>query len=63
MKNIYAPLTQRGNVTVEPLLFDESELDAQAFLALMAVGSSDNAPLYVQIILVSPAIHTIPDTE
>ena len=53
MKNIYASLTQRGNVTVEPLLFDESELDAQAFLALMAVGSSENAPLYVQMILVS----------
>ncbi|KAE9410324.1 hypothetical protein BT96DRAFT_871161 [Gymnopus androsaceus JB14] len=51
MKNVYAPLTQRGNVTVEPLLFDESELDAQAFLALMAVGSSENAPLYIQMIL------------
>ncbi|KAJ3920775.1 hypothetical protein F5877DRAFT_89209 [Lentinula edodes] len=51
MKGIYAPLMQRGNVTVEPLLFDESELDAQAFLSLMAVGSSDNAPLYIQIIL------------
>ena len=53
MKTVYAPLTQRGNVTVEPLFFSESELDAQAFLSLMAVGSSDNAPLYIQIVLVS----------
>ncbi|KIK65393.1 hypothetical protein GYMLUDRAFT_978419 [Collybiopsis luxurians FD-317 M1] len=51
MKTIYAPLTQRGNVTVEPLFLSESELDAQAFLSLMAVGSSDNAPLYIQIVL------------
>ncbi|KAJ3967831.1 hypothetical protein EV361DRAFT_462620 [Lentinula raphanica] len=51
MKAVYEPLTKRGNITVEPLLFDESELDAQAFLSLMAVGSSDNAPLYIQIIL------------
>ncbi|KAF5369965.1 hypothetical protein D9758_001180 [Tetrapyrgos nigripes] len=51
MKNVYRPLTTRGNVTVEPLLFQESELDAQAFLSMMAVGSSASAPLYVQIIL------------
>lgn len=53
MKSVYASLMQRGNVVVEPLIFDESELDAQAFLSLMAVGSANNAPLYVQIILVS----------
>lgn len=53
MRTVYAPLTRRGNVVVEPLLFDESELDAQAFLSLMAVGSSESAPLYIQIILVS----------
>lgn len=51
MKAVYAPLGAR--VTVEPLLFSEAELDAEAFLSMMAVGSSDSAPLYVQIILVS----------
>lgn len=55
MKTIYAPLTKRGNIVVEPLQFNESELDAQAFLSLMAVGSSDGAPLYIQILLVSRA--------
>jgi hypothetical protein len=52
MRSVYAPLGDR--VTVKPLLFHESELDAQAFLSLMAVGSSSTAPLYVQIILVRP---------
>ncbi|THV08692.1 hypothetical protein K435DRAFT_641639 [Dendrothele bispora CBS 962.96] len=51
MKSVYKPLTCRGNVSVEPLLFHESELDAQAFLSMMAVGSSSNAPLYMQIVL------------
>lgn len=50
MRAVYAPLGRR--VTVEPLFFTEAELDAQAFLSMMAVGSSDSAPLYVQIILV-----------
>lgn len=50
MKAVYAPLG--WNVTVEPLLFSEAELDAEAFLSMMAVGSSESAPLYVQIILV-----------
>jgi hypothetical protein len=50
MKTVYAPLGE--NVTVEPLVFDESELDAGAFLSMMAVGTSESAPLYVQIILV-----------
>lgn len=50
MRTVYAPLGSR--VTVEPLLFSEAELDAEAFLSMMAVGSSDSAPLYVQIILV-----------
>ncbi|KAF8897407.1 hypothetical protein BD779DRAFT_1608026 [Infundibulicybe gibba] len=40
-----------GHISVEPLVFQKSELDAQAFLSMMAVGSSDSAPLYVQIIL------------
>jgi len=53
MKTVYSSLIRRGNVSVEPLLFHESELDSQAFLSMMAVGSSNNAPLYMQIVLVS----------
>ncbi|CAA7259905.1 unnamed protein product [Cyclocybe aegerita] len=49
MRQIYAPLG--GKVTVEPLLFQSSELDAAAILSMMAVGSSESAPLYMQIIL------------
>lgn len=49
MRTVYEPLG--GHVVVEPLTFSESELDAQAFLSMMAVGSSDSAPLYVQVIL------------
>ncbi|KAG5648683.1 hypothetical protein DXG03_000029 [Asterophora parasitica] len=49
MRAVYEPLGD--HVVVEPLTFSESELDAQAFLSMMAVGSSDSAPLYVQIIL------------
>lgn len=51
MKRVYAPLGSR--VTVEPLLFSEAELDAEAFLSMMAVDSSETAPLYIQIMLVS----------
>jgi len=50
MRRVYAPLGE--NVTVEPLLFAEDELDAQAFLSMMAVESSDSAPLYMQVFLV-----------
>jgi hypothetical protein len=50
MRAVYAPLGQ--GVTVEPLYFTEAELDAQAFLSMMSVGSSESAPLYVQTILV-----------
>lgn len=57
MRTVYAPLGSQ--VTVEPLLFTESELDAQAFLSMMGVGSSDGAPLYVQIILVSTCGYTL----
>ncbi|KAG6903380.1 hypothetical protein C0995_013133 [Termitomyces sp. Mi166 len=49
MRTVYAPLGD--HVIVEPLTFSESELDAQAFLSMMAVGSSDSAPLYIQAIL------------
>jgi hypothetical protein len=51
MKRVYLPLGK--NATVEPLLFDEHELDAAAFLSMMSVGSSDSAPLYIQIVLAS----------
>ncbi|KIJ70249.1 hypothetical protein HYDPIDRAFT_172121 [Hydnomerulius pinastri MD-312] len=49
MTAVYAPLG--GKVTVEPLLFQKNELDAQAFLSMMAVGSSESAPLYIQGVL------------
>ncbi|KAG6331058.1 hypothetical protein ID866_8032 [Astraeus odoratus] len=49
MRAVYAPLGER--VKVMPLLFNESELDAQAILSMMAVGSSESAPLYIQIVL------------
>ncbi|KAF9247148.1 hypothetical protein BU15DRAFT_84696 [Melanogaster broomeanus] len=49
MTAVYAPLGE--NVTVEPLLFRKDELDAQAFLSMMAIGSSESAPLYIQGIL------------
>ena len=45
-------------MTVVPLYFSEEELDAEAFLSMMAVESSENAPLYVQIILVSVLLQT-----
>ncbi|KAI0952591.1 hypothetical protein AcV7_008342 [Taiwanofungus camphoratus] len=51
MKNTYEPLG--SNVQVRPLLFSECELDAEAFLIMMAVGSSDSAPLYIHVILVA----------
>ncbi|KAI0356495.1 hypothetical protein OH77DRAFT_1423428 [Trametes cingulata] len=49
MRAVYAPLG--SSVTVEPLLFSEKELDADAILSMMAVGSSESAPLYMQRIL------------
>ncbi|KAF4619953.1 hypothetical protein D9613_005364 [Agrocybe pediades] len=49
MSAVYAPLGDR--VVVEPLLLKNSELDASAVLSMMAVGSVDSAPLYMQIIL------------
>ena len=60
MRRIYAPLGE--NVTVEPLLFTEDELDAQAFLSMMAVESSDSAPLYMQVLLVGEPPFSIPFT-
>ncbi|KAG6911714.1 hypothetical protein DXG01_007964 [Tephrocybe rancida] len=49
MRAVYAPLG--SSVTVEPLMFSEPELDSQAFLSMMSVGTSDGAPLYIQIVL------------
>ncbi|THH01846.1 hypothetical protein EW026_g892 [Hermanssonia centrifuga] len=49
MQSVYAKVG--SHVTVKPLLFNESELDAKAFLSLMAIGSSEGAPLYMQTIL------------
>jgi len=51
MTKVYESLG--SGVTVRPLYFTEEELDAQAFLSMMSVGTSEGAPLYVQIILVS----------
>ncbi|KAI0363571.1 hypothetical protein BV20DRAFT_1039877 [Pilatotrama ljubarskyi] len=49
MKRVYERLGE--DVTVKPLTFSHSELDAQAILSMMAVGSSESAPLYMQSIL------------
>jgi len=50
MRTVYAHLGE--NVIVEPLVFHNSELDAAAIFSMMAVGSPESAPLYMQIILV-----------
>lgn len=50
MQKVYGRLG--GRLEVKPLYFSEAELDAAAFLSLMAVNSSDNAPLYMQTVLV-----------
>ena len=50
MEKIYGQL---HNVKVETLRFSEEQLDASGLLTLMAVGSSsENAPLYIQTVLV-----------
>ena len=51
MKTVYSRFGD-AKVTVEPLYFKNTELDAAAILSMMAVGSSESAPLYMQIILV-----------
>ncbi|KAF9263534.1 hypothetical protein L218DRAFT_927205 [Marasmius fiardii PR-910] len=51
MKGVYSDVASRGHVSVEPLLFDQGDLDAQTFLSMMAVGTSESAPLYIQILL------------
>ncbi|THH33568.1 hypothetical protein EUX98_g516 [Antrodiella citrinella] len=49
MKAVYAKVG--SNVQVEPLLFSQAELDVQAFLSMMAVGSSGAPPLYMSSIM------------
>lgn len=51
MKQVYEPLGE--SVIVEPLLFTEDELDAEAFRSMMAVGPSTSIPLYMSVVLVS----------
>ena len=51
MQKVYAELGDA--VTIEPLRFTERELDAEAVLSMMAVGSSESAPLYMHGVLVS----------
>jgi hypothetical protein len=55
MREVYARLGP--NVIVEPLFLQNSELDAAAILSMMAVGSTESAPLYMQIILVRLALY------
>lgn len=50
MRTVYSCLGK--NIIVEPLLLHNSELDAAAILSMMAIGSTESAPLYMQIILV-----------
>ena len=61
MRRVYSVLGD--TVTVEPLQFSESELDAESILSMMAVGMSDSAPLYVQRILVSHALTPSPSAN
>ena len=58
MKKVYEHFG--GNLEVKPLLFSESELDTAAFLSLMAVNSSENAPLYMQTVIVRKSISLKP---
>lgn len=46
MRKVYAPF---GSAV---MVFDEAELDAESFLAMMAVDASpESAPLYVKVVL------------
>ncbi|KAJ3551358.1 hypothetical protein NM688_g4749 [Phlebia brevispora] len=49
MQAVYAKVGP--HVVVEPLLFNKAELDARAFLSLMAIESAESAPLYMQTVL------------
>ena len=58
MRQVYSALG--NNIEVKPLFFSPGELDAAAFLSLMAVNSSDSAPLYMQIVLVRKPVSLEP---
>ncbi|RPD66711.1 hypothetical protein L226DRAFT_498247 [Lentinus tigrinus ALCF2SS1-7] len=49
MRKAYKPLGDC--ITVKPLLFSEKELDLEAILSMMAVGSSESAPLYMHRVM------------
>lgn len=49
MKATYAPLGKR--VKIKPLVFSGKELDCEAVLSLMGLKSSENAPLYMLMVL------------
>ncbi|KAF8992060.1 hypothetical protein BDQ17DRAFT_1370044 [Cyathus striatus] len=49
MQTVYSKLGSK--IQVKPLYFQQSELDAAAFLSMMAISSTESAPLYMQIIL------------
>ncbi|KAK2467424.1 hypothetical protein APHAL10511_000659 [Amanita phalloides] len=49
LKGAYAHLGT--NIKVQSLYFDENELDAEAFLSMMAVESLESAPLYMQTVM------------
>ncbi|KAI0771995.1 hypothetical protein BD413DRAFT_50205 [Trametes elegans] len=49
MRKVYKPLGSA--VTVNALSFSGKELDAEAVMSMMAVGSSESAPLYMQRVL------------
>ncbi|KIY74182.1 hypothetical protein CYLTODRAFT_364601 [Cylindrobasidium torrendii FP15055 ss-10] len=50
LRRVYAAVSPR--IIVEPLMFDEKELDAEAFLSLMAVGGSPTSmPLYMNTVM------------
>ncbi|KAF7981662.1 hypothetical protein HWV62_32782 [Athelia sp. TMB] len=49
MRAVYAAVDSK--IVVEPLLLDEEELDAHAFLGMMSVSTSEVPPLYVQTML------------
>jgi hypothetical protein len=58
MKKVYGHLNK---CEVKPLYFSESELDAPAFLSLMAVNTSDHTPLYMHTVLVRRSFFSNPN--
>ena len=52
MRRVYREVDD--TISVEPLLFSEKELDAEAVLSMTAVGASESAPLYMHRVMVGP---------